>query len=76
VQQQLRRLRVMSIVGSILWVALIALAKLSIVGRNWWQLLYVAFLLLMGLSNLSLNRRTLRMLRESQPGDSSSSAAP
>lgn len=75
VQQQLRRLRVLSIVGSILWVGLIAAAILAVVSQNWWQLLYVAFFLVMGLSNLSLNRRTLRLLRESQLGDGSATAA-
>ncbi|MCS5724093.1 hypothetical protein N1028_13820 [Herbiconiux sp. CPCC 203407] len=74
-QQQIRRLRVLSIVGSILWVGMIAAGVVAIVSQNGWRLLFVAFFLVTGLSNLSLNRRTLRLLQESRSEDGSASAA-
>lgn len=56
----------MLIVNSVLFVAAIAAAIYAIIDQNWWQLAYTAFPVLVGLSNLSLNRRTLRYLRDLQ----------
>lgn len=71
-QKRLRRLRVMQVVNSVLFVATIGLAVYAIVIQNWWQLVYAGFLLVLGLSNLTLNRRTLRYVREMQSKESDS----
>jgi hypothetical protein len=56
----------MQIINSVLFVAMIAAAIYAVVKHDWWQLLYAAFLLFVGLGNLTLNRRTLRYFREIQ----------
>lgn len=63
-QKQLRRLRVLQIVNSVLFVGMIAAAVYAIVNADWWKLLWVATLLLLGMSSLTINRSVIRRLRE------------
>jgi uncharacterized membrane protein YbhN (UPF0104 family) len=65
-QKQLRITRVMQIVFSVLFVAMIASAIYAIVTQNWGQLLIATIFLLTGLSNLRIIRRNLRQLRDTQ----------
>ncbi|WP_368498755.1 hypothetical protein [Herbiconiux sp. A18JL235] len=63
-QKQLRRVRVSQIVTSVLFVAVIALAFYAVSQQKWWQLAWAGVMTVTGLTNLSVNRATLRRLRE------------
>ncbi|MFB2584527.1 hypothetical protein [Herbiconiux liukaitaii] len=67
-QTQLKLARVREVVNCVLLVAMVALAVYAAVTQNWWQLLFVGFFALLGLSNLSLNRRTQHLLRDTASG--------
>ncbi|QJU54596.1 hypothetical protein SCB71_15865 [Herbiconiux sp. KACC 21604] len=66
VQKQLRWLRVGRIASAVMLVGVIALAIYAVARQNWWQLAWAGVLGAMGLSNLSVNRATLRRLLESR----------
>lgn len=68
VQKQLRRLRVLGVVNGVALVVLLAAAVYAITTQNWWQLLFAACFLLVGLNRLSTNRRLTRLLREAEVG--------
>jgi hypothetical protein len=72
-QKQLRRLRTMQVINSILLIAAIAAAVSAIASQNWGQLLYVGLLLFVGLTNLKLYRLRLRHLRDIQSNETTSS---
>ena len=72
VQKQLRRLRVLHIISSVLCVALVAATAFSIVSQNWWQLLYAGLLAVMAINNLNIYRRLLRSVRKIQSNETGS----
>jgi hypothetical protein len=63
-QKQLRRLRVLQIGNSVVFVLMIAVAVYAIVDSDWWKLLWAALLLLLRMSNFTTNRSVIRRLRE------------
>jgi hypothetical protein len=63
-QKQLRRLRVLQIGNSVVFVLMIAVAVYAIVDADWWKLLWAALLLLLRMSNFTTNRSVIRRLRE------------
>jgi hypothetical protein len=63
-KKQLRRLRVLQIVNSVLFMGMIAVAVYAIVDSDWWKLLWAALLLLLRMSNFTTNRSVIRRLRE------------
>jgi hypothetical protein len=75
-QKRVRRARVLQVVNSILLVAMVAAAVYAIAAQDWWRLCYAAFLLLLCLGNLTVNRRTLRYLRETEATGQASESSP
>ncbi|WP_440708211.1 hypothetical protein [Herbiconiux sp. YIM B11900] len=63
-QKRMRRIRVLQVVNSVLFVGMVAAAISAIVCQDWTQLAYAGIFLVVGLGNLSMNRRTMRYLRE------------
>lgn len=67
-RQQLRRLQVSQVIGSVLIVSTIALAIYAIADQDWSRIIYAGLLFALGCSNFVVNRRVLRQLRSTTSG--------
>ncbi|ROR83433.1 hypothetical protein SAMN06295974_1501 [Plantibacter flavus] len=65
-RQQLRRLAVGRVLGSVLVVGTIGLAAFAILRQDWTGLVFAVILCASGVGNLVLNRRVLQQLREGE----------